>query len=79
MLSTALETAEVTSWIPVAGEVLGGLASLGGLIAAGVGLYDEVVGENQESEAEKTSTSFQKPAINVAGTFIAPQQRSVSV
>ena len=49
--SALAETAAATSWIPFVGEVLGGIAAVGGLITAGVGVYDDIVGGDQQKES----------------------------
>ena len=80
---TALaETASLTSWIPFVGEVVGGMAAVGGLVEAGIGVYDEMRGSAQEKAANRMPTQLaptQIPKLNVAGTYMAPVASSVNV
>lgn len=74
------ELAGATSWIPFVGEVFGGLAAIGGLATAGYGLYEEIKGGDDESKAEQQKIQPRAvPKLNVAGSFIAPQQTSVEM
>ena len=69
---TALaETASLTSWIPFVGEVVGGLAAVGGLVEAGIGVVKEIQGSAEEQTADKMPSHLapnQIPKLNVAGT-----------
>ena len=71
------EAAGATSWIPFVGEVVGGVAALAALGAAGYGAYEEIKGAIDEgsAEAQKVVPKPVAPA-DVAGSFIAPQQSS---
>jgi hypothetical protein len=72
------DAAVATSWIPFVGEVLGGLAAASALGAAGYGLYEEIKGGDAESAAEASNLQIAPtPKLNVAGSFVAPQQTSV--
>ena len=76
------EAAAATSWIPFLGEVLAGAAGIAGLASAGVGVYEEIAGGSQESQAEKIPAQLsrsQLPSASVAGGYIAPLQSSVQV
>lgn len=78
--SALAEAAAATSWIPFVGEVLGGIAAVGGLVTAGVGVYDDIVGGDAEKKAEQMATkAAPQPGVNVAGGYIAPLASSVSV
>lgn len=78
--SSLAEAAAATSWIPFVGEVLGGIAAVGGLVAAGVGVYEDVVGGDQQKKAEDMANSIAKnPQIQVAGTYTAPLASSVAI
>ena len=78
--SALAEAAAATSWIPFVGEVLGGIAAVGGLVTAGVGVYDDIVGGEQEKKAEAMATKAAPvPGVNVAGGYIAPLSSSVQV
>ena len=62
------------------GEVLGGIAAVGGLITAGVGVYDDIVGGDQQKKADAMADSISKnPQIQVAGTYTAPLASSVAI
>lgn len=77
-ISALSDATAATSWIPFVGEVLGGVTAAAALGAAGYGLYEEIVGGDQEQKAEDTIVKPQAvPKLNVAGAFIAPQQTSV--
>ena len=76
------EAASATSWIPFIGEILGAAAGVAGIAAAGVGVYDEISGAAQESQAEKIPAKLdpsQLPKASVAGGYIAPLQSSVQM
>jgi hypothetical protein len=78
--SSLAEAAAATSWIPFVGEVLGGIAAVGGLVAAGVGVYEDVVGGDQQKKADEMANKIaQNPQIQVAGTYTAPLASSVAV
>ncbi len=73
-----IDAAAATSWIPFVGEVLGGIAAASALGAAGYGLYEEIKGGAAESAAEASKLQIAPtPKLNVAGSFVAPQQTSV--
>ena len=71
------EAAGATSWIPFIGEVVGGVAALAALGAAGYGAYEEIKGAINEGTAEATKVVPKQVApADVTGSFIAPQQSS---
>tara|TARA_R110000824_G_scaffold204549_3_gene389316 strand:+ start:1959 stop:3080 length:1122 start_codon:yes stop_codon:yes gene_type:complete len=78
---TALtEIASSTSWIPFVGEIMGGIAAVGGLVTAGIGIYDDVKGGAQEAAADLMPTRAPNlPSANLSGSYIAPIQSSVNV
>ena len=76
------EAAAATSWIPFVGEILGAAAGVAGLAAAGVGVYDEIAGSGQESQAEKIPAKLnpsQLPGSSVAGAYVAPLKSSIQM
>jgi hypothetical protein len=80
--SALADAAAATSWIPFIGEVLGGIAAVGGLVTAGVGIYDDVVGGDQQKKADEMAASLkpgQLPKVSVAGAYTAPITSSVAV
>ena len=78
---TALsEIASSTSWIPFIGEIMGGVAAVGGLVTAGIGIYDDVKGGAQEAAADLMPTRASNlPSANLSGSYIAPIKSSVNV
>ena len=61
---------------------MGGIAAVGGLVAAGVGIYDDVVGGAQQAKADLMPDklkSSQLPTANLAGSYVAPIASSVNV
>lgn len=76
------EAAAATSWIPFLGEILGAAAGVAGLASAGVGVYEEIAGGAQESQAEKIPAQLKRsqlPPASVAGSYVAPLQSSVQM
>ena len=80
--SALADAAAATSWIPFVGEVLGGIAAVGGLVAAGVGIYDDIKGGGLQQKADDMASSLKKsqlPSVSVAGAYSAPLASSVNV
>lgn len=80
--SALAEAAAATSWIPFIGEILGGVAAVGGLVTAGVGVYDDIVGGDQQKKADEMASQLkpsQLPKVSVAGAYTAPIVSSVAV
>ena len=78
--SALSEVAAATSWIPFIGEIMGGVAAVGGLVTAGIGIYDDVVGGAQQAAAEAMPDKASNlPSVNLAGSYIAPISSSVNV
>ncbi len=79
-ISALAEATGATSWIPFIGEVMGGVTAAAALGAAGYGLYEEIKGGDEVDQAEQAKLNVpQAPKLNVAGSFIAPQQTSVQI
>tara|TARA_R110000796_G_scaffold90169_5_gene193940 strand:- start:3075 stop:4220 length:1146 start_codon:yes stop_codon:yes gene_type:complete len=78
--SALAEVAAATSWIPFIGEIMGGVAAVGGLVTAGIGIYDDVKGGIQQGAAEAMADKASNlPSVDLAGSYIAPISSSVNV
>ena len=59
---------------------MGGIAAVGGLVTAGIGIYDDVKGGAQEAAADVMPTRASNlPSANLSGSYIAPIKSSVNV